>query len=307
MISIKYHILIVSLILSSLLWLSLNLDQSYEIRRTVPIKINIEKPYAVSNIIPLNLDVKVKGKGWLLLKLFTSLNLEFNYDINNIKSDDYIISVKQYLNDNNGFGQGLSVIYVKPETLEVRLGKYEEKYVKLVPDVDVKCRDGYQTVGAPVLDPDSIKIGGSAVLLTKISKLNTRQIKYDGVNANINDIIRVSDSLSNILWFSRDEVNLIIKIELTADKEFKNVELKIPNIPSDRDVFLIPQSINVQLKGGVKQLSEIDNTKIIAVIDYNTIYNDTTGSVIPVFSLPEGMNVIHFKPDKIQYVIKKKI
>ncbi len=307
MISIKYHILIVSLVLSALLWLSLNLDQSYEIKRTVPIKINVDKPYAVSNVIPLNLDVKVKGKGWLLLKLFTSLNLEFNYDINNIKSDNYIISVKQFLNDNNGFGQGLSVTYVKPETLDVHLGKYEEKFVKLVPDVDVRCRGGYQTVGAPMLDPDSIKIGGSSSLLSGITKLKTREIRYDGVNANINDIAHVNDSLSNIIWFSRDEVNLIIKIELTADKEFKNVELKIPNIPPDRDVFLIPQSVDVQLKGGVKQLSEIDNTRILAVIDYNTIFNDTTGSVVPVFSLPEGMNVIYFKPDKIQYVIKKKI
>ena len=306
MVGIKYHILFVSFILSALLWLSLNMDQSYEVRRTVPVKINVEKPYAVSNIIPLNLDVKIKAKGWSLLRLYTSLNPEFNYDINNFKNENYIIPVMQSLNENSGFGPGFSVTYVKPETLDVHLGKYEEKYVKILPYVEVKCRDGYQIVGNPVLDPDSIKIGGASALLGKIQFVYTKLTRYDGVNANISDVVKVSDSLSNIISFSREDVNLTIKIELTADKEFKNVEMKVSNTPSDRDVLLIPQNIDVQLKGGVKQLSELDNGKIFANIDYNTIFNDTTGSVSPYFTLPEGLKVISFKPEKIQYVIKKK-
>jgi YbbR domain-containing protein len=305
--NIRYHILVVSLILSSLLWLSLNMDQSYEIQRYVPVKINIEKPLAIANIIPLNLDVKMKGKGWSLLRLFTSSNIEFNYDINYNGNDKYTIFVKQYFNENVGLGQGLALTYVKPETLVVHLGKYEEKFIKITPDVNVICRSGYQTVGLPYIEPESIKIGGSSTLLANINNIYTRELKYDGVNSNINDMVKLSDSLSNILWFSKDEVNLQIKIELTAEKDYQNVELKVPNIPPDRDVLLIPQSIKVQVKGGVTQLSEIDNSRILAFIDFNTILIDTTGAVTPKFTLPVGMNVISFKPDKIQYIIKKKI
>lgn len=206
-----------------------------------------------------------------------------------------------------GLGQGLSITYVKPETLVVQLGRYEEKFVKLIPKITVNCREGYQTVGLPQLEPDSIKIGGSSILLSKISSVSTQDIKYEGVNANINDVIKLNDSLSNVLWFSKDDVRLQIKVELTAEKEFQNVELKVSDIPLDRDVLLIPQSIIVQLKGGVKQLSDIDNNRIVAAIDYATILKDTTGAVAPTFVLPVGMSVISFRPDKIQYVIKKKI
>lgn len=83
--------------------------------------------------------------------------------------------------------------------------------------------------------------------------------------------------------------------------------MKVPDLPPDREVLLIPQNITVQVKGGVQQLSETDNTKIIALVDFNTILNDSTGAVTPRFLLPKGMDVVSFKPDKIQYVIKKKI
>jgi YbbR domain-containing protein len=306
-INVKYHIFIVSLILSSLLWISLNLDQTYEIQRYIPIKINVEKPYAIANVLPLNLDVKIKGKGWSLVRLFTSFKPEFDYDLNFNGNEKYPILVKQFLNESAGFNQGFSITYIKPETLMVQLSKYEEKYVKIVPFVSVVCRKEYQVVGAPVLDPDSIKIGGSSSLLSRLNSLYTQYNYYEGVNASINDVIKLSDSLSNVLWFSRNEVSLHISIELTAEKYFQNVELKVPDLPPDREVLLIPQNITVQLKGGVKQLSETDNTKIMALIDFNTILNDSTGAVAPRFLLPKGMDVISFKPDKIQYVIKKKI
>jgi len=272
----------------------------------VPVKINVEKPYAVSNIIPLNLEVKVKGKGWSLLRLFTSLKLEFNYDLNYTNNMRYVIDVKQFLNENVGLGQNLSITYVNPDTLYVQLGKYEEKYFKILPNINVLCSQGYQTVGVPVIEPDSIKVGGSALILSKLNNIFTSEITYSGVNANINDIVRISDSLSNILRFFREEVGVHIKVELAAEKELQKVELKIPDLPQDYDVLLIPQNINIELKGGVKQLSEIDNNKILAIIDYKTILADTTGAVVPRFVLPEGMKVISYKPDKIQYVIKKK-
>jgi hypothetical protein len=118
--------------------------------------------------------------------------------------------------------------------------------------------------------------------------------------------IRVTDSLSNILWRSQNEVRLIINIELTAEKEFQDVEIKIDNLPEDRDVLLIPQNLDIQLKGGVNQLSAVDKNRLIAKIDYNSILRDTTGSLIPIFIVPDGCSVISFRPEKIQYVIKKK-
>ena len=292
--------------LSVVLWLSLNFNQVYEIEKTVPVNFRVSKPYSVSGNIPLNLEVKFRGVGWNLMRLFTSLNLEFNYEVSAKKKESFTILTKDYLRANLDLSQNLDIISVYPETLFVKVDTYEEKYVKLLPHMQINCREGYQVVGQPTLQPDSLKIGGSIELLRNINHLNTKHIVFDNVNAGISRNIFVSDSLSNLLWLSQNEVKLNVNIELTAEKDFENIEIKVPNVPDDKEVLLIPQNVTVQLKGGVNQLAQIENSRIIAKVDYFKILSDTTGSVAPYFEIPPGCVVIAVKPDIIQYVIKKK-
>ncbi len=292
--------------LSVVLWLSLNFNQVYEIEKTVPVNFRVSKPYSVSGNIPLNLEVKFRGVGWNLMRLFTSLNLEFNYEVSAKKKESFTILTKDYLRANLDLSQNLDIISVYPETLFVKVDTYEEKYVKLLPHMQINCREGYQVVGQPTLQPDSLKIGGSIELLRNINHLNTKYIVFDNVNAGISRNIFVSDSLSNLLWLSQNEVKLNVNIELTAEKDFENIEIKVPNVPDDKEVLLIPQNVTVQLKGGVNQLAQIENSRIIAKVDYYKILSDTTGSVVPYFEIPPGCVVIAVKPDIIQYVIKKK-
>jgi len=293
-------------VLSAVLWISLNLNQTYEIEKTVPVKFNINKPYAVSGNIPLNLDVKFRGVGWNLIRLFTSFNLEFTYDINAKKKDQFIVVTKEFLDNNMGLGQNLQITGVHPETLFVMIDNYEEKYVKLHPNLQIDCMEGYQVVGKPILTPDSIKIGGAFDILRTLDYFNTRSIKFENVNAGITRKINVSDSLSNILWFSQNEIDLKIEIEPTAEKEFSNIEIKVTELPDDKEVLLIPQSVSIQLKGGVNQLAKIELGSIIARIDFRKVLSDSTGSLTPVFDIPPGCTVISVKPETIQYVIKKK-
>ena len=292
--------------LSAVLWISLNLNQTYEIEKTVPVKFNINKPYAVSGNIPLNLDVKFRGVGWNLIRLFTSFNLEFTYDINAKKKDQFVVVTKEFLDNNMGLSQNLQITGVYPETLYVTIDNYEEKYVKLHPNLQIDCMEGYQVVGRPILEPDSIKIGGAFEILKTLNYFNTRSIKFENVNAGITRKINVSDSLSNILWFSQNEIDLKIEIEPTAEKEFSNIEIKVTELPDDKEVLLIPQAVSIQLKGGVNQLAKIEPGSITARIDFRKVLSDSTGSLTPVFDIPPGCTVISVKPETIQYVIKKK-
>lgn len=302
----KYHILAAAFIVSLLLWVSLNLNLSYEIERIVPVRVNINKPFAAANELPLTLDVKVKGRGWSLLRLFTSFKLNFNYDVYVTRNERILILTKQYLNDNALSGLNLTVTSVKPESLFVYIGRYEEKYVEVIPRVYVDCKDGYQTVGLPRVEPDSIKVGGAGQILDSLKYVYTQDLIYKNASSYINDMVGLSDSLSNIIWRSTDKVSLSVNVELKADKEFKDVSVKVTNMPSDKEVLLIPQIITVNVKGGVNQLASLDNSKIIAEIDYQDLLRDTTGAVYPKFVLPPGVTVFYAKPENIQYVIKKK-
>jgi len=293
-------------LLSIVLWLSLNLNQTYEIEKTIPIKFNINKPFAVSGNIPVYLDVKFRGVGWNLIRLFTSFDLEFTYDVNAKKRDQFMIITKDYLDNNMGLTRNLQISSVYPETLYVNIENYEEKYVKLHPKLFINCMEGYQVVGKPVIEPDSLKIGGAFDILKSLNHLNTKTLVFDNVNASISRNITLSDSLTNILWLSQNEFKLKINIEPVADKEFSNIEIKVSQVPEDKEVLLIPQNLNIRLKGGVNQLSSIEQASIKAQINYSSILADTTGSLKPYFDIPDGCTIISVKPETIQYVIKKK-
>src|SRR6266496_838662 len=116
----KYHIFIASLILSAILWFSLNLNTSYEIEQNVPLKINVQKPYAIATKLPLNITTRIRGRGWSLVRLFTSFNLELNYDADP-KLEQNVVYVKQYLTDNYAATANLNVIYTDPDTLLLSL------------------------------------------------------------------------------------------------------------------------------------------------------------------------------------------
>jgi len=293
-------------LLSIVLWLSLNLNQTYEIEKTIPVKFNINKPFAVSGNIPVYLDVKFRGVGWNLIRLFTSFDLEFTYDVNAKKRDQFMIITKDYLDNNMGLTRNLQISSVYPETLYVNIENYEEKYVKLHPKLFINCMEGYQVVGKPVIEPDSLKIGGAFDILKSLNHLNTKTLVFDNVNASISRNITLSDSLTNILWLSQNEFKLKINIEPVADKEFSNIEIKVSQVPEDKEVLLIPQNLNIRLKGGVNQLSSIEQASIKAQINYSSILADTTGSLKPYFDIPDGCTIISVKPETIQYVIKKK-
>jgi hypothetical protein len=278
----------------------------YEIDKTVPIKVSVAKPYSVSGNIPLYLDVKFRGVGWSLIRLFTSLNPEFNYSVIPRLNEQSVILTKQYLSDNLGLSQNLSITDVYPESLLVRVDNYEEKFVKLVPELRVDYKSGYQLVGKPILEPDSILVGGSPRVLGGLKQLRTQPVVMHNVSSNVTSLVYLSDSLSNIVWKPETAIKLNLNIELTAEKEFQGVPIRITGVPDDKEVLLIPENLTLQIKGGVNQLSSIDQTKIIAGLIYHDIFYDTTGSVMPRFILPDGTSIIFSKPEKVQYVIKKK-
>jgi YbbR domain-containing protein len=234
-----------------------------------------------------------------------SRNVAYNIDLSGYKKDSKI-NISQTLNDVLGLPAGVSIVSVNPDELEVNFDNITTKYVKVKNNVQVYTKEGYYIIGNPKITPDSIKITGAMSVIGKIKSLPTESTIIKNVNSDFTKYVRVVDTLTNIIKIEPKSVIVSYKIELTAEKNFEDLDVNIFNVPPDKSVLIIPPKITLYLRGGVDELAKLNPDDIVIGIEYKQIESDSTGFIIPRISIPEDVMMIKFQPEKFQYIIKKK-
>ena len=288
-----------------LLWLYLSLNLNYTINLSVPLEINLTKSQALASTVPSSIDVTIKGKGWDLVALLVSENLTYYLDLTGIKRD-VRINTFQAISERLNVPHDLIILNTYPDTISISFDKVSERKVQVKNNVNVILKDGYKIVGKPIIAPEYVNITGAKSILSKIKFIPTESVTFENINSDISKIVNLSDTLNNIIRIVPKKVKIEYKVELSADKKIEDITVTINNVPSDKDVLLIPPKLTLYLRGGVEQLSQINPSEIKVSIDYNVIENDTLGFVTPIIELPVNADLINFEPQKFQYIIKKK-
>lgn len=299
------RIFITAFIFAAALWLYINLNLSYSLDITIPVEIQTTKTQALTEDIPNKIEVKVKGKGWDLLNILISKNLKYNLDISKLKKDSKIIT-GQFINERLNLQQNVSILEINPDTININFDKVYEKLVPVRNNITLNLKEGYTVVGNPVLIPDSVLIQGTSFLLNKIKNIPTEYKVINNVNSDVSGVINIKDTLSNVIKVDQKQVNFRYKVQLSAEKNLEDILINVLNVPQDKEVLLIPPKINVSLRGGVEQLTQITSTDVIVNIEFGKIENDTLGFVIPEIIIPEETSLLKTEPQKLQYIIKNK-
>ncbi len=299
------RIFLLSLVFASALWLYISLNLSYSLDVSIPIEILTTKSQALTEEIPNSIDVKVKGKGWDLLNILISKDLKYSLDISKLKKDSKIIT-EQFVNERLNLQQSVSILEINPDTISINFDKVFEKLVPLKNNIVLNLKEGYSIVGNPVLIPDSVKLQGASYLLNKIKFIPTEAKVINNVNSDIQGVVNIKDTLSNLIKVDLKQVNFRYKIQLSAEKNFEDLLINVLNVPIDKEVLLIPPKLNVSLRGGVEQLSQITPSDVIVNVEFGKLENDTLGFVIPDLIIPDETSLLKIEPQKLQYIIKSK-
>lgn len=288
-----------------MLWLYLSLNLSYTINLSVPLEINLTKSQALASTVPSSIDVTIKGKGWDLVALLVSENLTYYLDLTGIKKD-VRVNTFQAISERLDVPHDVIILNTYPDTISISFDKVSERRVQVKNNVNVILNDGYKIVGKPIITPEYVNITGAKSILMKIKFIPTESVTYENINSDFSKIVKLSDTLNNIISVEPKKVRIEYKVELSADKNFEDITVTINNVPSDKDVLLIPPKLTLSVRGGVSQLSQINPSEIKVSIDFDVIENDTLGFVTPFIELPVNAELINFEPQKFQYIIKKK-
>lgn len=297
------HIIIISIIFSIILWVSISLSNDYYATFKIPLRlINFPEGYTIGSKIPDYISVKLKGEGWKLAALKLGREADYVVAAGN-ETGKRFVNLYNYLVDNQWLSSDIEVIDISPDTLSYDVEKIASTRAEIIPNLNLNFKPGFGLATPMIVKPETTVVFGPMSKIKNLRAVATARLSLN----NLDDKVDEKVPLEKIpeINFSNSNVNIFLNIQKIVDKNFDNLPVKIIDVPSDRNVVLLPNQISVGLRGGVDVLAKLDDNQLNAYINYRDVVLDTLGSVVPQIVLPENTSLIYIKPERLRYIIKK--
>ncbi len=296
------HIVILSVIFSIILWISISLSNDYYANVNVPIRlINFPSGYSTASVIPDDISVKLKGKGWKLLGV--NLTAKSDYTISVEDTGKVSVNLYNFLGENQWLSSDIEVIDITPDTLSFYVEKDFMQKVAILPDLKLNFKPGYGLASPIQVIPDSTTLYGPKSVVSNLNYVYTESKSINNLDNPITDQVAL-ENLPGVIYRNK-EVRVILNVQKIVDKIFDDVNVRITDLPIDRDVILLPNKISVAVRAGIEILGRMSKDEIKAYVNYREIVFDTLGSVIPSVEIPENTTLEYIKPERLRYIIKK--
>ena len=303
----RLHIVLTTALLGVFLWLSVNLREQYQISLDAPLTIDgIPEGMAIRTPVPATLQLRFRGDGWRLATLLIGSVPHLHVPLSSLAPDNPTISINDVL-DHIALARGVQLIDINPDTVSVMLDRKGNKTVAVIPDVTVSFRDGYGQVGPVIVSPESITVSGATTVLGQITAWHTAAVRFDDLKNPLEEDVRIAESADHPLEFSPASVKIRVNIQPFAERVFSGLPVEIRALPPNRDIIFIPPKVEIVARGGIRQLASVLPVDFQVSVDYASILKDTTGYIDPTVTPPSGMQVVAQRPERLQYIVRKRL
>lgn len=221
----KTHVIVASVILSILVWLSVSMNMVYSVALRMPFTVtNFPDNMVLANSVPRTILVRVRGTGWQIASSYLSTNASVDVDASNLDSRRVVLTSRE-LGYAINLGSSAEVVSFSPDTVTVTMDSIMSRIVPiLTTKVEVLPRNGFMAVGEPILTPDSVTISGARSVLNKIDAWQIVPRKFKNVMNAIDRNLPLSDSLSALVHLtrvkriSRSTYNKLLKIHIQTSR-----------------------------------------------------------------------------------------
>jgi hypothetical protein len=302
----RFHIVIAVILFGILLWLSVTLRESYQITLSVPVILeDIPTMTAVRTPVPRALHVKLNGDGWRLIGLEWGPTMRITLPIGSTAHEGSRIVFKDFA-DRLPLGSSVRVVDVKPESIVISLDRYAEKKVPILLDGAFHFREGYGAVEDPVILPESVTVGGAESVVHTLSVWKTEHRSFDDLRSSVDVPVSLTENHEYALYLSPTQIHVRLPVEPFAEKVITGLAVEVRSLPKDRDVIFVPPRFDIVARGGIRHLANVASTDFVVSAEYERLVSETSGRIEPAVQAPAGIQVVGKRPDRLQFVIRKK-
>lgn len=303
----RTHIVAATTLFASLLWISVNLGDTFQTVMVVPLSVTGLPPaMALQSQVPRSLHLRFRGEGWRLAALHAGGEQSCAMDVTSLLPGQWIITGADVI-DRLSIPAGVELIAMVPDSIPVAFDSLASRRVVVVPDLAVTFRDRYGRVGPVQVEPESVTVSGASSVLAAITSWKTATAVYRDLKAPLDVTVPVAPAERHQLEITPASVRIRMEVQWFAEKIVSGVRVEVHSVPPHREVILVPPRVELIVRGGVERLGRVGPDDIRASLDYGTILSDTTGSLAPEILAPPELQVVSRRPERVQYIVRKRL
>ncbi|HUI30101.1 MAG TPA: hypothetical protein VLX91_07780 [Candidatus Acidoferrales bacterium] len=301
----KTHVIIASVVLSVLVWLSVSMNSQYSVAIRVPFRLSgLPQNISPASPVPHSILVRVRGTGWQLASSYLSTASNIDFDASSLERKRILLTGKE-LAYSLDIGSSAEVLSFTPDSIVIILDTVIAKKIPLLSRAYVIPHDGFMIGGKPEVDPDSVTISGAKKLLEGINSWFTEPKRFRNAINPIDTKIALDDSLGGLIKFDAAQAEVKIDVEQIAENTYKNIPIKILNNADSVGILLLPPTVDITIRGGINAMSAITADSLTATLDYNSLIHSRFPHIDPDIKAPSAFQVISVHPDSVEFVIRK--
>jgi YbbR domain-containing protein len=303
----RIHIILATTLFASLLWVSVNLGNTFQTQATIPLSITVLPPgTAMQAPVPRSLQLKLRGDGWQLAAMKLGTPMQCTIDLTSLQPGQSSITIFDVI-ERLGIPAGIQPLDMNPDSIVVAFDSLAERRIPVELAYSATFRDRYGPVGPAMATPDSVTVRGARSVLSAMERWKTVPMTFENLKAPLDVVVRLAESDRYQVEISPQEVRLRMDVQWFAEKILSGVAVEVHSVPPHREVILVPPRLELVVRGGVDMLAQVNPPDIRASVDYGRILSDTSGSLAPEIEAPPGLQIISTRPERLQYIVRKRL
>lgn len=304
----KINVFLLFVLLSFVVLLFLKLSNTYTNTITFKIiKIQVPEGHLVLNNDSHKLNITLRTHGFNLLKYYfkePEITIDFSKNISN--TDTFYVWNKNqgYSELNTQFPKDEEIVSITPDTIKFR---YDVNAVKKVPvklKTKIQFAQGYDLLDSIKINPDSIKIIGPEILVSKISFVETDSLRLKDIKTDIHTSVplKMPKNKNGNLKFSANNTNIKAQVDKFTEGHVK-VPVSVINIPENITIKYFPKKVYVTYYTSLSNYNNIKETDFEIVCDYNDIKSSSEYLVPKIIKKPEKVKHVKLSQEHIEFII----
>ena len=304
----KVRVFLLFLMLSFLFWILIKLSKNYIADVQFDL-VYIEAPN--NKLLQNNSDKKItltlNTLGFKLLS-YSLKRKELNYSLTNlhrIKGTEYYSITEPEINYLQAqLPAEVVVLKAKPDTLYFDLGIKKSKKVKIIPDVKLEFKPGFNLMKKYTINPEFVTISGPSKFIDSIESVQTELLELQEVATSFDVAINLLNTVEGVT-LSVDHVNVSAEVEKITEGSF-DLSYKVINLPRRYIISTFPKEVKVVYQVALKDYNKITENSFVIQCDYKETVDNNLEYLIPkIIEKPNILFDVKIVPNKIEFLVKK--